>query len=604
MGEKKWQILNKSRNNKSQIKNEDIIQILLENRGLNIKREIENFLHPSEPYTLTARDTKIDAAALRKALSRIIKAIKNKESIVVYADYDADGVTAGAIMWETLHKLGANVMPYVPHRVDEGYGLSVKGIDNVRARYDPQLIITVDHGITAWEKVDYAKKLGIEVIVTDHHVKPKKVPKCIIVHTTQLSGAGVAWFVAKELLNRRRSVILGSEAAPKSDSQKRTDSAQARMTKQRFDENQKRELLALAAIGTIADMVPLIGANRAIAKYGLEAINTTEKVGLKALIKDAGLTQGDIRTYQISHMLAPRLNAMGRLEHAMDALRLLCTRKEDKAKMLAETLGLTNRERQQLTEETTLHALQGLTLQRQGETFKKLIFVAHRNYNQGVIGLVAGKLVDTYYRPAIVVARGETVSKASARSVNGFNIIEAIRSCMDILVDAGGHPMAAGFTVETAKLEELQSRLEELTEKELDEEQLTRVLKIDAEISLAVVSEELWRRIQEFAPYGMGNPEPVFATRNIQVVDARLVGKDGKHLKLRLRTRFVPQGKQNSELRNEIFEAIGFGLGKLYKQLSPEKPIEVAYTIDLDTWNGNKRLQLKLKDLRLPEPKM
>lgn len=546
---KRWEIQSKLKSKISSA--EDIVKILLENRGLKSKKEIETFLRPPESFILTSGDVGIQDVSLKKAVARIKKAMKEKESIVVYADYDADGITAGAVMWESLYRLGANVMPYIPHRVEEGYGLSTKGIDAVREMFNPELIITVDHGITAWEKVDYAKSLGIDVIVTDHHVKPKKLPQCLIVHTTKLSGAGVSWFLAKEVT--------------KSDD---------------------RELVALAAIGTIADMVPLVGPNRSIAKYGLESLNKTKRIGLDALIADAGLPKGSLGTYDVSHMIAPRLNAMGRLEHALDALRLLCTRRTDKATLLAQKLGLTNRERQQLTTDTVLHAMEQVKLQGK-EVRKKLLFITHETYNQGVIGLVAGRLVEAYYRPAIVVAKGEQYSKASARSIAGFNIVEAIRQFSDILVDVGGHPMAAGFTVETKNLGALQNRLEKFAERELDEVKLTRKLRVDAEISLELASEELWKEIQEFAPFGFGNPEPVFSTRGVSIQDIRLVGKDGKHLKLTV-----------SQLSISV-PAIAFSFGDLYGQLKSDKTVDIAYTVNLDTWNGNKRLQLKIKDIRL-----
>jgi len=530
--EKKWKILSE--------KKEDIIQTLLSNRGITTKKDIENFLHPTPPQEFTAKDVGIDPQALKKAIARIRKAIKDKESIVVYADYDADGISAGAIMWETLHSLGAQVMPYIPHRVDEGYGLSKKGIDAVREQYDPALIVTVDHGITAHKHVAYAKKLGIDVIVTDHHVKPDKLPDCTIVHTTELCGAGVSWFVAKEI--------------GKPD-------------------------IALAAIGTIADMVSLTGANRSIVTYGLQELNKTKRVGLQALLKDAGLTLGDLTTYSVSHMLAPRLNAMGRLVHAMDALRLLCTHQKEKARILAQTLGLTNKERQQLTVDTTSHALRGLSLKAQ----KKLIFIAHETYNQGVIGLVAGKLVEEYYRPAIVVAQGPEVSKASARSIPGFNIVEAIKHFSNLLVDVGGHPMAAGFTVETKNLDLLKSRMEAYAEKKLNDALLTRELRIDMELPLTAVTGELWQKLRDFEPFGFGSPEPVFATRDVIVDDVRLVGADGKHLKLRLSS----------------FDAIAFGMGNMYPGLKSGAVIDIAYTIDMNIWNGRKSLQLKLRDIMI-----
>jgi single-stranded-DNA-specific exonuclease len=543
---KKWEILNK-------FHDEDIVQVLLKNRGLNKKQDIENFLNPGDPSTLTSEAVEIDAPSLHQAIQRIKKAIEKRESIVVYADYDADGITAGAIMWEALHELRATVMPYIPHRVDEGYGLSKIGIDNVVEQYHSKLIITVDHGISGKEKVDYAKSLGIDVIITDHHVKSKDLPDCTIVHTTKLCGAGVSWFLAKEL-------------TPSSS-------------------------LELAAIGTIADMVPLVGPNRAIVKHGLEIINKTNRVGLNALVKESGLTKGELSVFDVSHVLAPRLNAMGRLEHALDALRLLCTHRKERAMELAQKLGLTNKERQQLTVDTTAHALEiikGTSLFKQGSALgKKLIFLAHESYNQGVIGLVAGKLVEEHYLPTIVVSKGELISKASARSISGFNIVEAIRQMSDILIDVGGHPMAAGFTVETKNLGVLQDRLEKLAEKELDEEKLTRVLKVDAEIPLEFVTEELWRKLQDFQPFGFGNPEPVFATRDVKVKDARLVGSAGKHLKLRLQP--------------TAMEAIAFNFGSLYGKLQPNAVVDIAYSINRDTWNGNSRLQLKIKDIQLSQ---
>ena len=332
-------------------------------------------------------------------------------------------------------------------------------------------------------------------------------------------------------------------------------------------------------------MAPLVGPNRSIVKYGLEALNKTKRVGLEALINDAGLTKGDLKTYDVSHMLAPRLNAMGRIEHALDALRLLCTKRVDKATLLAQKLGMTNRDRQKLTEDTIVHARNLV-----GQPPKKLLFVSHTSYNPGVIGLVAGKLVEEFYRPTIVVSVGDGYSKASARSISGFNIVEVIRRCSDILVDVGGHPMAAGLTVKTSHLKTLQDRLEAIAEKELDEEKLTRVLKVDAEIPLDAVSEELWKRIQTFAPFGFGNPESVFATREVVVEGARLVGKDGKHLK-------VTVNQLTNQQINKPLQAIAFNLGGLYGQLKQDSLIDIAYTIDMDTWNGNRKLQLKIRDI-------
>lgn len=552
---KNWKILSKRTKNQ-ELKTEEIIKILLSNRGLTTKKQIEEFLNPASPSTLDPKSLGIKKVQLSKAVKRIKKAIAKRESIIVYSDYDADGICGTAILWETLTKLGAHALPYVPHRVNEGYGLSKKGIENILATNKPSLIITVDHGITAKEKIDYAWELGIEVIVTDHHLPPKKLPQATaLVHTTLLSGAAVAWILAQALNAELKSSI---------------------------------QYLDLVALATIADMVPLTSANRILVKYGLEELNKTERVGLKELIAEAGLKKGEIGTYEVGYILAPRLNATGRLTHGLDSLRLLCTKDQTRAEDLAKKLGMTNRERQKLMKETLSHAKDLLHEKAEGQ---RLIFISHESYQQGVIGLVAGKLVEEFYRPTVVVSKGEMVSKASARSINGFNIIEAIRKTADLLVDCGGHPMAAGFTIETQYLEMVQKKLQELAEIELNEEKLTKVLKIDCEINLAELTWQLYEKIQEFSPFGLGNPEPVFASRNVMVTEARTMGADNQHLKLRVTSPASPLS----------FFAVAFGKGEWFSKLSPPKIIDIAYTLSVDNWNREKELQLKLKDLRFSQ---
>lgn len=549
---------------------EEIRTNLLARRGLVGEKQIDAFLHPPDPTQFTAADVGIDDTALDDAVTRISRAISDKESIVVYADYDADGITAGTIMWETLRDLGARVMPYIPHRVEEGYGLSQKGIDSIIELYKPTLIVTVDHGITGAEKVAYAQSQGIDVIVTDHHTKGNTLPSCTIVHTTELCGAGVSWFVAKELRSTYSSGVL----APGNKNR------------------QNREHLALAAIGTVADLVPLIGPNRSIVKYGLSALNETERVGLLALIQEAGLPVGELAVYNISHGLAPRLNAMGRLEHAMDAMRLLCTHQEDKAMLLARKIALTNKDRQQLTVDSALHA-KDIVKGRMGSGLPKLLFVADNSYNQGIIGLIAGKLVEEYYRPSIVIARGEHISKASARSISGFNIVEAIRSQSDILIDVGGHPMAAGFTVETKHLAELQLRLESLADKQLTDSMMEKMLRVDSEIPLSVATASLWEALQDFQPFGFGNFEPIFVSRGIRVLQVRSIGKENKHLKLRLGSAGTPL------IQAQAVDAVAFNLGALATVLQPDSMVDIAYTVDMNAWNGKTSLQLKIKDIHI-----
>ncbi len=540
----KWNILSKLEDGK-------IVEILLKNRGLKTEKEQEEFLNPIDPEKFIAKDLGIDEKELEKAIKRIKRAIKNDEAIIVYGDYDADGICATAILWEGIYRLTKNVLPYIPERVSEGYGLNKESISQLKTKNPPlKLIITVDHGITAAEKIKYAQELGIDVIVCDHHQPGKEVPKCTaVVHTDKVCAAAISWFLAGKLSTDYR---LRSTA----------------------------DYLDLVAIATIADLEPLVGINRSLVKFGLKALNQTRRCGLLAIMEEAGIEKGKVGTYEVGYLIAPRLNAMGRMEHALESLRLLCTSRSEKAKDLAARLGLTNRERQVLTEETVKHALENSKLETRNS---KLIFVVHESYNQGIIGLVAGKLVEEFYRPAIVISLGEVYSKASARSIAGFNIIEAIRAQGDLLVDAGGHPMAAGFTVETVKLEELKKRLSEAAERQISEEILQKTLKIDLEIPLAGVSLGLWTEIQKLAPFGLGNPEPVFATEAV-VEDFRLVGREGKHLKLKL-----------SDGRN-AFGAIAFNQGRLAAKLSPGQKIKAAFTLSLNQWNGEKKLELKIRD--------
>ncbi len=551
---KNWNIQD---TNFEKIKNvDDVVEVLLANRGLTTKSTKEAFLHPKQPIDLTPHEVGIQGTSLKKAVARIEKAIKNKESIVVYADYDADGITAGAIMWEALHSLGAQVMPYVPHRIEEGYGLSEKGIQTCVTEFNPTLIITVDHGITAWQQVKYAQNLGIDVIISDHHLPPKHLPDCVTVHTTDLCGAGISWFIAKTLLTENERTKV-------------------------------QDLLALATIGTIADMVPLVGPNRSITKYGLIEIGKTKRIGLLALIKESGLEEKAIVTSDISHIIAPRLNAMGRLDHAIDALRLLCTKNEERATMLASKLGLTNKERQQLTVDTTLHALTGLS-KIEDIKKKKMLVVSDPSYNPGIIGLVAGKLVEEYYRPSIVIAEGEIFSKASARSIAGFNIVEFIRSAGDLLVDVGGHPMAAGFTVETKKLSELKAFFAQKSVEVISDALFTRSLFVDTELPLTMITKSLFIGISAFAPFGLGNYEPVFVSRNVMVDQVRKIGAKMNHLKLKLK-----------DEEKKIMDAVAFGFGEMAEVIPVGTHVDVAYTVDENVWNGTTTMQIKIRDIHL-----
>jgi single-stranded-DNA-specific exonuclease len=544
---KKWQVENTS-------KNKDLISLLLENRGIKTKKAQESFLHPNLSE-VTTQAVKINKLQLKKARQRIKKAIKNKEKVIIFGDYDVDGICGTAILWETLNTLGVDVMPYIPSRFEEGYGLSKKGIENLKTKYgDCSLIVTVDNGIVASEAVDFANENGIDVIITDHHVLAKKLPNALAtVHTTLVCGAGVAWLLAQQF----------------------------KIQKSKF-KNENGDYLELVTLATIADLVPLTGANRVLVYYGLQKLKETKRVGLLALINKAGINKEEIGTYEIGHLLAPRLNAMGRLASAMDSLRLICTSNKEKAEELAELLNQTNLERQQFTQEALQHAKNKV----EKEGLKNLIFIAEKSYQQGIVGLVAGRLVEEFYLPSIIISKGKKYSRASARSVKGFNIVEFLRSASDLMVDVGGHPMAAGFTVETARLELLEKKLYANAKKLLTKEHLERVLRIDCELPPALINYDTYSQIQQLAPFGMANPEPTFLTKNLTISDIRIVGRDGKHLKIKFQ---IPNSKFQ-------IGAIAFGAGDNH-QLKIGDKVDVVYTVEENNWNGNSNVELKVKDL-------
>jgi len=589
---KKWKVKENGKWKMENGKFEDIILLLLKNRGITNKEEIDVFLQP-KLEDVTIDSVGIDKKQLKKTLRRLEKAFIKKEQIVVFGDYDVDGITGTAILWETLYALGFHVIPYIPDRVEEGYGLSIRGISNLIAHItNIKLIITVDNGIVANEAVQFANSLGIDVIITDHHVstdEENKPQALAIVHTTKLCGAGVAWLLSQQITNKtpnNKDVISSGSSA------KQNDSGQARMTK--YAELQSSHL-ELATLGTIADLVPLTGANRTIVKFGLEKLRQTKRPGLIALFQEAGIDPTSIGTYEVGFIIAPRLNAAGRIESAMDSLRLLCTKDMRRASDLAFRLGNTNRERQQIMKEATEHAITNYKLQMTNGVTKKIIFIGHESYNPGVIGLVAGKLVEQFYRPAIVLSIGETHAKASVRSIAGVNIIEFLRSLPEMYVNIGGHPMAAGFTVEVGKMELLQSKLEALADTHITDDLLQRSLSIDCELDLSAITPELFLSLQQLAPFGMGNPEPVFATRGVVVDGIKIMGREGKHVRLRIKS-------QESRIKNngeKVFEAIGFGMAEIAKDIKVGDSIDIAYSITENTWNGKTKLELRLKDIQV-----
>jgi single-stranded-DNA-specific exonuclease len=558
MMKKKWEMLIPSHHVQTP---DEIITLLLKERGITDKKAKEEFFHP-DLSNVSLSSVGIDKNQVTSTLVRLQEALKKEELIIVYGDYDVDGITGTAILWETLIALGFKAMPYIPHRVDEGYGLSQKGIDNVLLQYkEARLIITVDNGIVAHKAVDYAKEKSLEVIITDHHLLDgEDPPKALaIVHTTRLCGAGIAWLLTKEL-------------------EKKFTRISDRVSKEDEDVH-----LELAALATVADLVPLTQANRAIVYHGVKKLSQTRRFGLVELYTRAAIDASRIGTYEIGHVIGPRLNAAGRLESAMDSLRLLCTRDRKRAQVLAEQLDLTNLERQRLTRGSVEDAI---TKIHSREEMGKIIIIADESYEEGVVGLIASKLVEEFYKPSIVIAKGEKISKGSVRSVSGFNIIEFLRSKPDLFINVGGHPMAAGFSIETASLESFQRVLEDFAKEQIGEELLQRKLKVDMEISLNSISSELFDMLEKFSPFGMGNPQPVFLSRHVLIREKRTMGKENQHI------RFILQG---GEL-GKVLEAVAFGMGDRSQEIREEEYIDIAYTIDKNEWKGTTRLQLKIKD--------
>jgi len=419
---------------------------LLKNRNLKTKKEIDDFLNPKDPRDIKIQELGIKNKDLKIVINRLNRAKKRKERIVIFGDYDADGVCATAILWETMYKMGYDVMPYIPDRFEEGYGIKYTSFENENfKKLNPSLVITVDNGIVAYDAVKKSKNLGIDVIVVDHHAKGnKKLNTKYIIHNTNVCGSALSWFLSEALV----------KVGPSKQIIKRSD---------------LNISLDLAIIGTIADQMPLLGINRSIVKFGLDELNNTKKIGLKELFKQAGIT--NIGVYEIGFIIAPRINAMGRLSKAIDSLRLLCTRNKEKAVELAETLNQTNLERQKIVEDVLKRTLTEVDE-------KQKIIVIHGEYHEGVIGLASGRVTERLYKPSIIISKGEKISKASARSIAGFNIMEAIKET-GLILEGGGHPMAAGFSIESTKIKEFRLKINEIGNKLLTDEVLERKLKID-----------------------------------------------------------------------------------------------------------------------------
>jgi single-stranded-DNA-specific exonuclease len=526
---------------------------LLCNRGVTDPDSIDSFLGAdqhllNDPFLLPDMD---------KAVARIYRALLSGENIAIFGDFDVDGVTATTLLVEGLSGLGVKVVPYIPHRTEEGYGLNDPALARLRSE-GVSLVVTVDCGISAAPEVDTAKGIGLDIVVTDHHTVPPQLPEAVSVVDAkrvdncypfiELAGVGVAFKLIQALYQ-----YLGKD-----------------LDMARF--------LDLVALGTVADMVSLLGENRYLVKRGLETIHNTKRPGIIELARCAGVPVSAIDEEIIAWYLAPRINAAGRLDHAGIGINLLSTDSSEEARRLAEILDRKNTERQKLTEKILIKARGEL-----GEVGSDvpLIMVGGEDFHSGVVGVAAGRLVEEYCRPAIVYEKGQEWSRGSARSVAGFSVVDAIAECSDILHRFGGHPMAAGFTVATGNLEPLRQRLMQIAKRELSTADLTPVIEIDAEVSLDSFRRDSFRMMQRLAPFGRDNPYPTFLARNIAVSEHRTVGKGEEHLKLRLKDNGV------------TWNGICFRMGRFIDEVTPL--MDIVFNLEVDQWSGG-TLQLNILD--------
>jgi len=539
----------------------EIVARAMINRGVDTVPKLRTYLDDSlamlhDPYLLKGMD---------KAVDKIRKAISDNTGICIYGDYDVDGITSTAVMLRTLKKLGTEAMYYIPNRLEEGYGLGIGSMDRIKAR-GVGLIVTVDCGIRSNEVVDYAKSLGMEIIITDHHECEGELPDayCIVNPNQEacgypyadLAGVGVAFKLAAALLTAEG---CGSFA---------------------------EELLDIVAVGTIADVVPLLDENRIIVKNGLRRIPDTRNEGIKALLQVCGLNGKEINAYNIAFMLAPRINAAGRIDDAARCVELLMTEDAGKAMEIAGKLDSDNRERQAI--ENEILAVAADVIERTVDFDKdRVLVLAKDNWHAGVIGIVASRLVDRYNLPSFVMSRDGELCKGSARSIRGFNLFEAMSRHGELFVRYGGHEMAAGFTMQADKIDELRERMNEEVLREMGKAKLLPELVVDYRLTPGDINIDTVRLFKLMEPFGAGNPSPVFVYRGLTVLSSKAVGNGFKHLQL-----MVYDGM--SEIK-----CIAFNMGTMQKVLSIGRKIDIICSVENNVWNNYESVQLNVKDIRL-----
>ncbi len=540
-----------------------IVQILY-NRQIQEEQAVRDFM--------AYRWTDDDPGRLKgmpQAVERLSQAILRREPIAVYGDYDADGVTATVLLVQLLAALGATVQSYIPNRFDEGYGVHKEALTEL-AGQGIRVVLTVDCGIRAIAEAEHANRLGLDMIITDHHHVGEKVPAALAAINPRQPGCAYPF---KDLAGVGLAFKLGQALL-------RCETLQGCYNPARLNED---TFLDLVALGTVADLAPLAGENRRLVARGLERINRSLRPGLAALMGKMGSRPAVVSSGTIGFFLGPRLNAAGRLDSALAAYNLLMADNELMAIPLAAQLDQQNQERQRLTREMVDAAREVILAD---ATQESLHFISHPDFNPGVVGLAASRLVEEFYRPVLVAQQGPEETRGSARSISEFHITQALDACADLLVRYGGHAAAAGFTVKNENLPAFQERLRQVAGQRLDTAGLQPTLKIDADIKLRAVGHSLIEEISALQPFGYGNPTPCFLTRGLTVKQCKTIGADNQHLRLVLH-----DGRQN---RN----AIAFRQGYRAETLQLGQQVDVVYHLEFNEWNGERWPQLEIKDLR------
>jgi single-stranded-DNA-specific exonuclease len=543
-----------------------VLRQMLFNRGIGTDAEARAFVKAepninTDPFQLTG---------MQAAVDRIRFAIEHSEPIAIYGDYDVDGVTATALLVQALEGLGAAVRGYIPNRFEEGYGLNKDALDSLKAD-GVKLVITVDCGIRSPDEALHAQTIGLDLVISDHH-HPDGLnlpPALAVINPKQhgdpypdkdLAGVGIAYKIAEALFSLQPF-----------------DAAQGKPSSFILS-----DLLDLVALGTVADLAPLVGENRSLVRKGLKQIRETKRQGLFSLAGVAEMKIDKVTAGNIGFMLGPRLNASGRLESALASFELLTTKDFMRAGQLAQQLDVQNRQRQTITRSMQQKA-EEIAMSDDPDAF--LLFAAHEEFNPGVVGLAASRLTEIYYRPAIVAAKNPEETRGSCRSIPEFHITDALDLCKDLLVRHGGHAAAAGFTVKNENLPELIARLKSIAKEKLGGKDLRQTLTADMEVSLPELNFDVLKHLAYLEPTGYGNPDAVFVSRDVKVKASRTVGADARHLKLTL-----------EDERGAAFDSIGFRLGHLRDSLPAR--VDVLYTLEANEWNGKTSLQLNLKDVK------